>query len=131
MGIDITGLGALANAAKDIADKFWPDKTEVEKAKMAMELQEVMNQYNLTAGQVEVNKVEAGSANWFVAGWRPFIGWVCGVSLIYQFLAYPLLNHYLQMTQLDGSTLNDLLTGMLGLGVMRTVEKYNGSQSNH
>src|SRR5512138_1293613 len=83
MSVDITGLGALATAAKGIADKFWPDKTEVEKAKLAEDLQVVMNEYNLSAGQIDVNKVEAASTNWFVAGWRPAVGWIGAFGLAY------------------------------------------------
>lgn len=37
-------------------------------------------------GQIEVNKEEAKHASIFVAGWRPFIGWVGGVGLGYTFV---------------------------------------------
>ena len=96
MSIDITGFGAIATAAKGIIDKFFPDKTEEEKGKLAISMQDMMNQYNLVKAQTDVNLVEAQSTNWFVAGWRPFIGWVCGCGLAYQFLFMPIMNGILK-----------------------------------
>jgi hypothetical protein len=88
--------------------------------------------------QTDVNKVEAASSSMFVAGWRPFIGWVCGTGLLVQFLINPLftwvaaLFHRLFVfPSLDLGTLTTLLFGMLGLGAMRTYEKVNGVNSGH
>lgn len=138
MSIDITGLGAIATAASDIVNKFWPDKTQVEKDVMALQMQEVMNTYNLASGQIEINKIEAASTNWFVAGWRPYIGWICGTGLGYQFLFMPLLNgsinaiwHTTPFIALDSNTLVTCLGGLLGLAGMRTYEKKTGVESNH
>lgn len=84
--------------------------------------------------QLDVNKVEAGSASVFVAGWRPFIGWVCGVGLACQFVIGPLFTwaatlakHPIPFPTLDLGTLMTLLLGMLGLGGMRTYEKVQGA----
>jgi len=131
MGLDLTGLGAVADAATTIANKFWPDKTEIEKAAMAAQLQEVMNSYNLANAQIEVNKVEAASTNWFVAGPRPFILWICGVSLGYQFLFFPLFSKYFNIIAIDGNQLQTILFGLLGLGAMRTAEKLKNAAGNH
>lgn len=88
--------------------------------------------------QADVNKVEAASPNLFVAGWRPFIGWVCGVGLSVQFLVGPLatwitglFGKTVQFPSLDMGTLVTLLLGMLGLGYMRTQEKISGINSGH
>lgn len=136
MGIDIVGLGSLASAAKGIADKFWPDKTELEKATISLQLQELMNSYNLSKGQIDVNAVEAASTNWWVAGWRPFIGWICGTGFLYQFMFMPILNGILMaqfgiapFVALDSSSLMSLTVGLLGLGGLRTFEKYSGSEA--
>ena len=88
--------------------------------------------------QLEVNKAEAANSNMFVAGWRPFIGWVCGAALVYQYLGLPLgiftasffvsedmMTKLLNAPKLDGN-LWELLAGMLGLGAMRSFEKYKG-----
>jgi len=137
MSVDIAGLGALATAAKGIVDKFWPDKTEVEKAKLATELQTVMNEYNLSSDQIEVNKIEAASTNWFIAGWRPSCGWVGALGLGYAAIIEPFMRFV--ATQfgysgtfpvLDTSITMQILFGLLGLGAMRTFEKNNGTEKN-
>lgn len=137
MSIDIAGIGALATAAKGIADKFWPDKTEMEKAVLAVQLQEAMNEFKLATAQTDINLEEAKSTNWFVAGWRPYIGWICGTGLGYQFLLMPLMNGLLQATfkitpfiALDTATLTACLSGLLGLGAMRSFEKSTGAEAN-
>jgi hypothetical protein len=88
--------------------------------------------------QADVNKQEAASANIFVAGWRPWCGWVCGTGLLVQFLVGPiatwiagLAGKPIQFPQLDMGTLLTLLLGMLGLGGMRSWEKTQGVNSGH
>jgi hypothetical protein len=85
-------------------------------------------------GQLDTNKMEAASPKMFVAGWRPFIGWICGSGLGIQFIVNPiftwiaaLAKHPVQFPSLDLGTLMTLLFGMLGLGAMRTYEKTNGA----
>ena len=77
--------------------------------------------------QGEINKVEAQHRNIFVAGWRPFIGWVCGFALAYNFVLRDLLIWFLGQEQvppaLQMEHLMTVLIGMLGLGGMRTFEK--------
>lgn len=77
--------------------------------------------------QGEINKVEAQHRNIFVAGWRPFIGWVCGFALAYNFVLRDLLIWFLGQEQvppaLQMEHLMTVLVGMLGLGGMRTFEK--------
>lgn len=133
---DISGMGAIATAAKGMVDRIWPDKTEVEKAKLAAIMQDSMNEFNLVAGQLEINKVEAASTNWFVAGWRPFIGWICGAGLGYQFLFMPIMNgiikaiwHTAPFAALDVATLVSCVSGLLGLGTLRSVEKVKDAES--
>lgn len=133
MGLDIAGIGSLAQAAKGIADKFWPDKTEVEKAKLAEELQMVMNEYNLSMGQIEVDKIEAASTNWFIAGWRPACGWVGVLGLGYASIIEPSMRFVATLwgysgsfPALDTTITMQILLGLLGLGAMRTVEKQKG-----
>jgi hypothetical protein len=88
--------------------------------------------------QTEVNKVEAASQSLFVAGWRPYIGWVCGSALCFQFILRPLIAWGTQLAHgtavppsLDMSDLFTLLFGMLGMGAMRTVDKMNGKGNGH
>jgi hypothetical protein len=88
--------------------------------------------------QSRINQAEAGNANLFVSGWRPFIGWICGAAIGYHFLVSPLLGFLLGLFKvsvvfpaLDMGQLWTLVTGMLGLGTMRTVEKLKDAQGNH
>ena len=79
--------------------------------------------------QGEINKIEAQHRTIFVAGWRPFIGWVCGVALAYNFVLRYLLIWFIGPEQvppaLQMEHLMTVLIGMLGLGGMRTFEKFN------
>ena len=76
--------------------------------------------------QLEVNKAEAAHKSLFVAGWRPFIGWVCGIGLLYSVLISPILAIWLVMPAIDSDLLMPTLGGMLGLGAMRSYEKVKG-----
>jgi len=77
--------------------------------------------------QAEINKVEAQHRTIFVAGWRPFIGWVCGFALAYNFVLRDMLIWYFGEVSappaLQMEHLMTVLVGMLGLGGMRTFEK--------
>jgi len=77
--------------------------------------------------QVELNKIEAAHRSIFVAGWRPFIGWVCGVALAENFILFPILKLFIeQVPAMDTESLMKLVIAMLGLGGLRTYEKLKG-----
>lgn len=83
--------------------------------------------------QIELNKIEAAHASVFVAGWRPFIGWVCGVALAWHFIGY---DFFCWLALAAGLPAPPILAGteelisvvvsLLGLGLLRTVEKARG-----
>lgn len=124
---DLTGLGSISDLANSVINKIWPDKTEQEKQQLAAAV-------TIIQGQLDVNKEEAKNPNLFVSGWRPFIGWVCGVTLGYTYLGYPLLtwvstfyNPAFHIPALGNSDmLYELLFAMLGMGALRTFEKVKG-----
>ena len=104
-------------------DNFTLDREE--KAQLIQEIKKA---------QIEVNKVEAGSTNLFVSGWRPFVGWTCGVALCYHFVLQPFLAFLLYsfgqqivLPTFDMTTLTTVLMGMLGLGGLRSYEKVKKS----
>lgn len=87
----------------------------------------------LLAGQIEVNKEEAKSANLFVAGWRPFIGWCCGATLAWTWILAPFINwiaalfgHVVEAPALSAEASYPIVLGMLGLGAQRSYEKGKG-----
>lgn len=119
---------AIAAGLK-VLDKFIPDPEA--RAKAEAELRDSLQAWD--RAQMAVNQAEAGHASIFVAGWRPFIGWVCGASLAYQFVVLPFASWALAMwapgtPPLPG--LNDMLfeltMAMLGMGGLRTFEKLKG-----
>ena len=122
-------LDKLIQPVANILDKFVADKDL--KAKLQHELETAIHSANLA--QLEVNKAEAAHKSVFVAGWRPFVGWVCGVALSYHFILAPLLQFSFalagmdqELPEFDFSQLSTVLMGMLGLGGLRTFEKMNG-----
>lgn len=109
-----------------------PDKQKLAEAQAEMSKIMLSQEMQVTLAQIEVNKAEATSQHWFVAGWRPFIGWVCGTALAYHFILQPLLafffsaaGHPVALPVFDMDQLMTILLGMLGLGTMRTFEKIN------
>ena len=127
----------LGEAVAKIIGLFKVDPTVA--LEKSVEVQEIQLQIQgklvdqITA-QIDVDKAEAANANMFVAGWRPAIGWICGLGLGVQFLINPLatwiaalLGHAIAFPGLDLGTLMTLLFGMLGLGGMRTYEKVQGA----
>jgi len=131
-------ISAVLNIGESLIDKLIPDKTAAAAAKASLLTMQTQGELAQIQGQLEVDKVEAASNSTFVAGWRPFIGWICGLGLGYQFLARPFLQlgvdlggSHAVVQSLDLGTLMTLLFGILGLGAMRTVDKINGVGNGH
>lgn len=79
--------------------------------------------------QAEINKIEASHRSLFVAGWRPFTGWVCGIALAYHFILRDIVVLFippLALPNLEIETLTTVMFSLLGLGGLRTYEKLNG-----
>jgi len=75
--------------------------------------------------QVELNKIEASHRSIFIAGWRPFIGWVCGMGLAYDIIVAPIANGFGgTFPAIDAAALHSLIIALLGLGGLRTWEKF-------
>lgn len=134
-------LTGIFDVGLKLIEKLFPDPQKAAEAKIKMlemqqagELKQLEADVNLALAQIAVNKAEAESTDPFRAGWRPFIGWVCGVGLAFQFVIRPIANWTIAIngstTLLPGlelETLMTLLFGILGLGAYRTVEKVKGS----
>lgn len=133
-------VGNIAGGLFQLIDKLFTTDEERQKAKLR--LLELQRKGQLA--QLAVNAVEAKHENIFVAGWRPFIGWVCGFAFAYNFIIQPLFVFIIwaamtfygvdfpitQLPDLDMASLLAVLGGILGLGTMRTYEKRTGSNTN-
>ena len=119
-------LGSAGQLIEKTANAIRGRDPEIEKALLEAGTQ-------IAVAQAEIAKTEAQSGRFFVAGARPFILWVCGIALAYNFLLSPLLSQLakLPMPEIDMGPLMTLLFGMLGLAGMRTYEKYKGIQDKH
>ncbi len=144
-------LSLILGVGGKLIDRFWPDPET--KAKALQQLREIdhnelvtlfQGDVELMKAQIEVNKTEAMHGGLFKGGWRPFVGWVCGIALAYKFLFYPfiisavqVIGHYLGaqpfpldlLPVIDWQELMTILLGMLGLGGMRSFEKYKTLRS--
>lgn len=126
-------LTALLPLVGEILDRVIPDKAAADKAKLEMQAKILDAAQQGALAQIEVNKAEANSGSSFRGGWRPYIGWVCGAALTYQFLVRPILPWVVNlfganvppMPGLD-DMLWELVFAMLGLGTLRTYEKRQG-----
>lgn len=117
--MDVTGIGAAAQAAKDILGMIFPDKTEEEKAKLAASLA-------LIQAQTDIDKAEAESKD-PLQHWRGGLGWVCTLSFLNNFVVMPWAATFgLRAPTLDTASLMTLTMGMLGLGGMHVYQTING-----
>ena len=127
-------LNSLIGPVTGILDKVVEDKDQ--KAKLAHELATMADKlsHEQQLAQIEVNKAEAASGSLFKGGWRPFIGWVCGIAFCYHFVVQPIIIFVVALVginipdlpEFDMSTLLTVLGGMLGIGGLRTYEKQKG-----
>ena len=129
----MTVLNALIGPVTGLLDKFIEDKDQ--KAALAHEIATMSQKYaqEIAQGQMAINQVEAASSSLMVSGWRPFIGWTCGLGMFGNFITIPFSNFVLALLELDIviplvplETMMPVLMGMLGLGAMRTYEKKSG-----
>tara|TARA_B110000977_G_scaffold18407_1_gene22184 strand:+ start:378 stop:761 length:384 start_codon:yes stop_codon:yes gene_type:complete len=118
-------LNSLVQPITSLLDKVIEDKDT--KNNIAFELATMAERHaqELSKGQLEVNKVEAAHKSLFVSGWRPAIGWICGLALLYSTILAPILGIWFTVPPVDSSLLTSVLMGMLGLGAMRSYEKKN------
>lgn len=123
------GFDDAINAGLQIINKFVPDPAA--KAQAESELRSSLQAWD--AAQSATNTAEAASADPFTSRWRPFIGWVCGTALAYQYVLAPVglwlsqvIGHPVPVPPKLDDSLWQLMLGMLGIGGLRTYEKIKG-----
>ena len=140
----VTSVTTLLNG---VLDRVAPDQTVAMQLKARLaeitaqgELQKMMADVQLSKGQLDINLAEAKNVNWWVAGWRPFIGWICGTILLNNYVMVPyvdfiakLCHSTIQVPVLDWNGVAPILITLLGGGSMllRSYEKRTGVQGRH
>jgi hypothetical protein len=132
-GILVTLLPLITS----LFDRLIPDPTARarEQAAFISQLTDAASKADLS--QMEINKAEAQSSSMFVAGWRPFIGWIGGAIFAWHYLIKYMILTFgsyfdakLVTAVLNSAPLDEnfwtVVTGLLGLGAMRTFEKVKG-----
>lgn len=128
------GIDLVSNVGGALIKRFFPDPAQQAAAEQKLAELEKSGELAKIAGQLEINKQEAASTNWFVAGWRPYVGWVCGTGLLYVALVEPVIRFIAQVLfgyrgmfpLIDTSLTMQVLLGMLGLGYLRSSDKAKG-----
>ena len=138
-------ISGLFSAAQSLISRFFPDPEKKAAAQLELlkmqqngELAQLASETDLAKLQIQVNVEEAKSTNWFVAGWRPGIGWVCGAGLAYaalvepfaRFIAKVWFGYTGEFPVISTDLTLQILMGLLGLGAMRSVEKIKGGEAN-
>lgn len=138
-------LSGLFDVGKSLIERFFPDPEKKAAAQLELlkmqqngELAQLAAETDLAKMQIAVNVEEAKSTNWFVAGARPFIMWICGVALAYvaiiepvaRFVAKVWFGYTGEFPVIDTTLTMQVLLGILGLSSMRTIEKTKNAEGN-
>ena len=125
---------SVVGIAGCVLNKFVADKNL--KMQLEHELKTQLQTANLA--QIEVNKIEAASKSWFVAGWRPSVGWVCSLAMLYHFILAPMIQFAVgiagikvDLPEFEISQLSTILMAMLGMAGLRTYEKKEKVTKGH
>jgi hypothetical protein len=116
--MDITGIGEGLSAIKGLADKIWPDKTEIAKADIVSMLSQIQ-------AQTDIDKAEAQSTD-PLQHWRGGLGWVCVLAYLNNFVILPYAVAFgFHVPNIPSDALFTLTGGMLGLGGMHVYQTVN------
>ena len=130
-------ITAILGIGNKLIDHFFPDANQAAAAKLRLLEMQQNGDLQVMASQMEINKIEASNPSLFVSGWRPFIGWVCGISLTYaaiiepvsRFIASVMFKYNGAFPVIDTTLTLQILLGLLGLAGMRSWEKKEGVAS--
>lgn len=122
-------LGSVLELGKDLIGRFFPDKTEAARVEAEFLRMAAEGELKQVIAQLQINAQEAAHPSVFVAGWRPFFGWAGGAGFVYAVMLQPLLTWGAAIKgwpappSLNIDLLWVVITGMLGIGGLRTFEK--------
>lgn len=143
MGFD--PVGAIVELGGSIIGRIWPDPAQQADAQYKLaelaqkgDLAELNAYVQQLSGQLAINANEAEHPSIFVAGWRPYVGWVCGTSLLYAGLLKPFIEMIATLSgfsgtfpEVDLAMMMPILLGMLGISHHRSEDKKNGTQTSN
>ena len=128
-------LGPILEVGKRLIDNLFPDPAAKAKAELDMMILMQTQDLQRVMGQLEINAREAAHSSIFVSGWRPFVGWCCGIGFLWAAVGQSVFAYVARIKgwpdppAIDTEVLMYVLGGMLGLGTLRTVEKAKGVAS--
>lgn len=122
------GWELLISPITGLLGKFIEDKDQVNKLAHEISTMAENHSHEIAIAQLEVNKQEAAHKSLFVAGWRPFIGWTCGIAMANNFIIAPYVTAFTAVVVpvLELGEMMPVLFGLLGLGAYRSYEKVKG-----
>lgn len=128
-------LAPLLQFGKDIIGRFIPDKEEQARAEAQMLMLLTTQDFQKVMAQLEINAKEAAHPSIWVSGGRPFFVWISGVGFLYAVLIQPVLvwisriQGWPEPPELDTDLLWVVISGLLGLSTLRSVDKAKGVAS--
>ena len=128
----------LLGIGSKVIDRVFPDPAQRAAAQLELFKLQQNGELSQMTAQLAVNQEEAKSSNVFVSGWRPFIGWVCGICVAIYYIPQFILAAYLWLTlcvdrgfivpyPIDPTSLMELVYLILGFGAYRSIEKLTGT----
>ncbi len=126
-------LGPILEVGKRLIDNLFPDPAAKAKAELDMMVLPQTQDLQRVMGQLEINAKEATHTSVFVSGWRPFVGWCCGMGFLWAAIGQNVFAYVAGIKgwpappPIDTEVLLYVLGGMLGLGTLRSVEKVKGA----
>ena len=125
-------IAPIFELGKSLIERWFLDPAKKAEAEAQFMLMMQEQDFKKVLGQLEVNAAEAASPHIFVAGWRPFVGWCCGLGFLWATIAQPMVawvaaaSGWPAPPAIDTEVLLYVLGGMLGLGTLRSFEKTKG-----
>lgn len=126
----LNGVGDAAVKVRQAITGELPPEMQVKMAELDQ---------TLLVAQAEIDKLEAGNASLFVSGWRPFLGWICGISMAIYYIPRFILGTFFwsklawessslpAMPEMGIGDIVGLVTALLGMAVIRSVDLKAGT----
>lgn len=125
-------LGPVLGIGKSLIERWIPDPEKKREAEMELMRMAADGELKQVIAQLEINAREAAHPSVWVAGWRPGFGWAGVAGFTYATILQPLLawlsvvKGWPAPPELNLDLLWVVVTGLLGIGGLRSIEKVKG-----